>query len=98
MTASAQKVPLLVVVFNNRQWKSVRDSVSEVAPDGWAISRNDYALIDLLPSPNFEKVAESCGAYGEQVEDPGVVPAAIRRGLTQIRENGIHALLNVICG
>ena len=63
---------------------------------GASRSSDAYALTDLKPSPEFHKIAEACGGYGERVEDPAEVPAAIRRGLNEVRD-GRHALLNVMC-
>ena len=97
MAASANKVPVLVVVFNNGRWGSVGAAVSELSPDGWAVSNNDYVLVDLKPTPDYERIAEDCGGYGERVEDPAELPAAIQRALHEVRVNGRQALLNVIC-
>ena len=49
---------------------------------------------DLNPSPAFEKVAESCGGWGESVEDPAKLPDALKRALAKVR-SGVPALLNV---
>lgn len=97
MTAAAQGLPILLIIFNNQVWNAVRSSVADVAPDGWAVSREDYAFVHLTPSPEFEKIAEACGGYGERIEEPSDIPAAIERGLREVRENKRHALLNVIC-
>jgi acetolactate synthase-1/2/3 large subunit len=97
MAAAAIGAPVLVVVFNNGRWNSVGAAVSELAPDGWAVSNNDYALVDLKPTPDYERIAEDCGGYGERVEDPAELPAAIQRVLHEVRVSGRQALLNVIC-
>jgi acetolactate synthase-1/2/3 large subunit len=97
MASSANKAPVLVVVFNNGRWNSVGAAVSELAPDGWAVSNKDFALVDLKPTPNYERIAEECGGYGERVEDPAELPAAIQRALHEVRVKGRQALLNVIC-
>lgn len=96
MTAAAEGIPVLVVVFNNQAWNAVRAAVADVAPDGTAVQRDEYALTYLRPSPDFHRIAEACGGYGERVEDPADVPDAIQRGLKRVRE-GQHALLNVMC-
>lgn len=96
MTAAAEGIPVLVVVFNNQAWNAVRSAVADVAPDGTAVRRHDYALTYLQPSPDFHRIAEACGGYGERVDDPASVPDAIQRGLERVRD-GQHALLNVIC-
>ena len=50
--------------------------------------------MELSPSVEFAMLAESCRAYGEKVEDPAEVPAALERALEQIR-NGRAAVLDV---
>jgi acetolactate synthase-1/2/3 large subunit len=42
---------------------------------------------------DFSKVAESAGCYGERIVDPGDVPAAIARCLSEVRV-GRSALLH----
>ena len=37
------------------------------------------------------------GGHGERVEDPAELPAALRRALRVVREEGRQAVLNVIC-
>jgi thiamine pyrophosphate-dependent acetolactate synthase large subunit-like protein len=49
---------------------------------------------DLNPSPDFEKVIESCGGYGEKVEGPDDLAPALTRALDKVR-SGTQALLNV---
>ena len=64
-------------------------------PEGRAAAANKIPLVDLDPSPDFEKTIEACGGYGERVEDPADLTAAIRRGLDAVHD-GRQALLNVI--
>jgi len=92
--ARAEKLPTLTIVANNHTWLAVRQSTLAVYPDGAASKANTMQLADLNPSPAFEKVAESCGAYGESVEDPAKLPDAIKRALEKVR-SGTPALLNV---
>lgn len=96
MTAAAEGIPVLVVVFNNQAWNAVRLAVADVTSDGTAVRRDDYALTYLRPSPEFHRIADACGGYGERVEDPAGVPDALQRGLERVRA-GQHALLNVMC-
>jgi acetolactate synthase-1/2/3 large subunit len=42
---------------------------------------------------DFAKVAEAAGAYGERVEEPAAVGAAVRRCLDQVR-GGRTAILH----
>jgi len=54
-------------------------------------------VVDLAPSPDFEKVAESCGGHGERVEDPAKLIPALERALRKL-EDGQQVLFNVITG
>ncbi|MEK6709583.1 MAG: thiamine pyrophosphate-requiring protein [Nitrospinota bacterium] len=95
--SNAHKLPVLVVVFNNRTWGSVKRNARALHPDGWAAGQNDFAFTALEPSPAFEKICESCGGYGERVEDPDQIKPALERALHAVRGEGRQALLNVIC-
>lgn len=90
----AERLPTLTIVANNHQWFAVRQSTLSVYPDGAAAKANAMPLQDLNPSPDFEKVIESCGGYGEKVENPAELEAALRRALDMVR-SGTQALLNV---
>ena len=51
-------------------------------------------LTELKPSPNFEKTIEICGGYGERVDKPDDLRAALQRGMDAVRA-GTPALINV---
>lgn len=97
-TARAHDIPFLTVVFNNQAWGAVRRATQAVLPGGWATRGNkDMPLSTLAPSPDFELVAKSCGAYAQRVEDPSKLSEAIARALDVVRKERRQALLNVIC-
>lgn len=93
--ANAENLPVLTIVMNNRSWHAVRHSTLDVYPDGEASRANIMPLTELQPSPAYEKTIETCGGYGEKVEDPEAVPAALARAFAKVR-SGTPALLNVI--
>jgi acetolactate synthase-1/2/3 large subunit len=95
--ARASGLPTLTVLNNNRRWHAVHRSTLAMYPEGESSRVPLMPLVDLGPSPDFEKVIESCGGYGERVEDPAEVSAALRRGLDAVA-GGRAALLNVITG
>src|SRR5262249_58904767 len=66
----AEKLPTLTIVANNHAWLAVRQSTLDVFPDGHAAKANVMALTELKPSPDYEKVIETCGGRGEKVEAP----------------------------
>jgi len=92
----AHALPILTVVFNNQQWEAVKFGALAVHPAGVAKTRGRFPLSELKPSPRFEEMAKTVDGYGERVESPGELPAALKRGLAAVRE-GRPALLNVLC-
>jgi acetolactate synthase-1/2/3 large subunit len=82
-----------MVVLDNLGWSAVKEATLRVYPDGEAKSLGDFHA-RLAPDMDFAKVAHSAGAYGECVEDPAEVEAAIARCLEAMR-NGQAALLHV---
>jgi acetolactate synthase-1/2/3 large subunit len=91
----AEKLPTLTVVANNQSWLAVRQSTLDVFPDGAAAKANVMALTELSPSPDYEKVIETCGGKGEKVEGPADLVPALRRGLDAVRA-GTPVTLNVM--
>ncbi|MGE0748431.1 MAG: thiamine pyrophosphate-requiring protein [Rhodospirillales bacterium] len=95
--SEALGLPFLTVIFNNRSWHAVRQSTRGLYPDGYAARSNAEPLTDLEPSPRFERVVAASDGYGERVEDPAEMPAALQRALKAVREEKRQAVLNVIC-
>ncbi len=95
--ARAQNLPVLFVIFNNQCWGSVKESNRTLHPEGWAARNQNYPLCDLRPSPDYEKIVEAFGGYGEKVEDPAEMRSALERALRAVREEKRQAVLNVIC-
>lgn len=92
--AHAENLPTLTIVANNHSWHAVRRATLDVYPDGAAAKANSMVLTDLKPSPSFEKTIDTVGGYGEKVETPGELPAALKRAFAKVR-SGTPALLNV---
>ena len=92
----AHALPILTVIFNNQQWEAVKFGALAVHPDGAAKSRGRFPLSELTPSPRFEEMAKTVDGYGERVDSPGELPAALKRGLAAVRD-GRPAILNVQC-
>jgi len=88
-------LPVLFVVFNNRRWGSVHRSTLSIYPHGHAARAEQPPLSCLEPSPDYEKIVEASGGYGECVTDPAELPAALRRALHAMRVENRQALLNV---
>lgn len=96
--ARAYGLPVLFVVMNNKGWAAVRKATEGMYPEGRSRRANRMPLATLEPSPNFEKVVEASGGYGERVEAPEDLAPAIQRALHAVTVEKRQALLNVICG
>lgn len=92
----AQSLPVLTVIFNNRRWGAVHRATLSMYPQGQAAQMKEPPFSTLEPSPDYEKIVESCGGYGEKVEDAAQLPFALERALHAIRVKGLPAVLNVI--
>ncbi len=92
----AHNLPVLTVINNNAVYNAVRRATLGMYEKGVAQQKDDaMTLADLQPSPAFEKLIEASGGYGERVEKPADLPAALERAIKEVR-NGRQALLNVI--
>ncbi len=95
--SAAHDLPALFVVMNNSMWGAVRRATAGMYPQGEAMRSNKPPLIDLDRLPAFEQVCAAAGGYGERVEDPAALPAALDRALRAVTVDKRQALLNVIC-
>ncbi len=96
--AAAHELPFLTVIFNNQRWESVGRATRAMYPDGYAAKSNAVPLTDLQPSPDFEKVVAASDGYGEKVEDPAELTAALERAIKEVAVHKRQAVLNVMCG
>jgi acetolactate synthase-1/2/3 large subunit len=92
--AQEHRLPLLIVLFNNQGYLSQKSGVPAHFPDGWAVKSKRFAGTSIVPSPDYAGLAPLFGGYGERVEDPAEVRAALKRGLEAIA-GGRLAILDV---
>jgi len=95
LAATAQKLPVLIVVFNNGVWQAVRRATLSMYPDGAAAQSNAMPFTQLSPAPDYAALSRAHGCFGEKVEDGAALPDAIDRALKAIREDRLPALLDV---
>ncbi len=86
------KAPYLTVIFVNGSYHTGTTCVRQDYPDGYA-AKAGFTGGTLTP-PDFAKLAESAGAYGENVIETAEVGAALQRGLAQVRK-GVPAVVAV---
>lgn len=94
--SAAYDLPTLTVILNNRMWAAVRRATLGLYPDGAAAKSNRAPLTYLEPAPEYHKIVEASGGYGEKVERTEDLPGALDRALRVVEEEGRQAVLNVL--
>jgi len=92
--ARSLELPTVNIIANNGRWNAVHASTVGMYPDARASKTNKVPLVDLDPSPAFEKVMDAFDGYGEKVVNPADLPGAIDRAL-KATQKGDPAVLNV---
>jgi acetolactate synthase-1/2/3 large subunit len=83
------------VVLDNGGWQAVKEAVLRVYPDGEAAGVDNFqAKLAGRGERRFDRVAESFGAHGEYVTEPGQLEAAIARCLAAV-DAGQAAVMHV---
>jgi benzoylformate decarboxylase len=89
-TLAKYRIPLLVVVFNNRAYMAVKNQFRG-SEERIRIAAEMGAEI-AGPEINFARLAETFGIFGERVDHPDAIEPALKRALEQ---NG-PALVDVV--
>ncbi|HZD41535.1 MAG TPA: thiamine pyrophosphate-dependent enzyme, partial [Terriglobales bacterium] len=89
-TLAKYRVPLLVIVFNNRAYMAVKNQFR--GSEERIRMAADLGAELVGPEINFARLAETFGIYGQRVEEPEAIEPALKRALEQ---NG-PALVDVV--
>lgn len=95
--AAAYELPILIIVFNDTAWTTIKKSYLGTTPDGWGKRTGVMPLCDFDLTVKFEKLAESCGGIGLTVERPSELLDVLKKSIAIVRNEKKHVLLNVIC-
>lgn len=95
--AAKHRIPLLVVMYNNRAYYNDWEHQIRMAKQrGTALERAHIGMDMDDPAPDFATMARSMGWYAEgPIEQGGDVAAALRRAIEQVRA-GRPALVDTI--
>jgi acetolactate synthase-1/2/3 large subunit len=96
-TADVHKLPIITIIFNNSRYGAVRNSTLSMYAQGRAGLDQGRFLADLDSNARWDRVVEAHGGYGERVENPAELAAAIGRARHAVETEGRQALLDVIC-
>ncbi len=97
LTSAAHGLPTLTIIANNGGWGAVRRAVESVHPEGWAMRAAEMPFVRFGVRPAYEMFAQAYVGYGEAVNDPKALPAALERALRAVRDERRQAVLNVNC-
>ena len=84
-TAARERIPIMSILLNNFSM-AIEIPIMQVAQE-------KYGSTDI--SGNYAKMAEAFGGYGERIEDPNDIVAALQRGIAKTEE-GMPVLLEFI--
>jgi acetolactate synthase-1/2/3 large subunit len=93
--AQQAQAPFLTIVLDNAGYNASKMPVLGLFPDGASSRANAFPGVRFATPPDYAALARSCHAYGERIEDPAELGAAIDRGLAAVRA-GQAAVLDVM--
>jgi acetolactate synthase I/II/III large subunit len=97
-TAAHHRLPLLVVMFNNRSYYNSEEHALELA--GVRERARERAGIGTRlddPPVDFAQLARAYGLYGEgPIETPDAIRPALERALRVVQEEGTLALVDIV--
>lgn len=88
------RIPFLTVVFQNLAYSTGTTSLARFYPEGYSLREQDFEGGWIEPPPDLARMAESVGAYGENVSEPEQVRPALQRALKLVDE-GVPAVVAV---
>lgn len=94
MASRDLKLPLLIVVFNNGQYLSMKLNHLRFYPDGAAAQGQDFDGVDLSTQPALSSLAAPFGMSGFEVQTPAGLVPAIREAAAAVAA-GTTAIVNV---
>jgi benzoylformate decarboxylase/acetolactate synthase-1/2/3 large subunit len=97
--ASYYRLPLFVVMYNNRAYYNDWEHQERLARQrGTPIERASIGMEIDKPAPDFAVLARSFDWYAEgPIDDPAQVQAAVRRAADHVLTNRTPALVDVVC-
>ncbi|MDV9173036.1 thiamine pyrophosphate-binding protein [Streptomyces sp. W16] len=93
--SNAYELPLLIVVFNNRVYKSMNLNHRRFYPEGAAADTGEWLGTDLHRLPRLAAFAEPFGMHTETVDAPEALAPALERALKAVTE-GTTAVVDVL--
>ncbi len=89
------KLPLLIVIFNNKQYLSMKFNHLRAYPDGAAVTHKNFPGTDLSTQPDLARFAEPFDMFSATISDVASLSGTVRAAVEAIRQ-GRTAVLNVM--
>lgn len=64
LVASQYRIPVMIVVFNDQGWSTIRKRTMGSHPYGVAVQNNDFVLCEFKTQMDYHKMAEASGGKG----------------------------------
>ncbi len=96
-TAAKHKIPLLIVMFNNRAYFNDWEHQVRMARLRGTDESLAHIGMDIFgPEPDFATIARGMGCYGEgPITEPAEIAPALKRALAEVKA-GRPALVDVV--
>ena len=94
MAAAQYGLPLLVVVFNNKKYLSMRFNLTRAYPEGQYVASKSGYGVDLSAQPDAAAVAVAAGAAGFTVTTTPELAPTLEKAIATVR-SGQTAVVNV---
>ena len=94
MAAAQYGLPLLVVIFNNKKYLSMRFNLTRAYPSGTYVRSGSGYGVDLSAQPDAAAVAAACGAAGFTVTTTPELGPTMEKAIATVRA-GQTAVVNV---
>jgi len=89
-TAARYRIPVTIIVCNNRQYKAVKDGA--IRFKGKALEKNHFIGSNIdNPTPDLAQLAESFGVAGHTIKKPSQIKSVLKKAL----KSGKPAVLDV---
>jgi len=92
--SKANDLPILIIVFNNGQYRAMQTGHLHHYPDGVAQEVQMWHGV-TIDGPDYGDLGKPFGLPGQKVERAAELPEAIRKAIRQV-EDGNTAILNVV--
>ena len=88
------ELPVLIVVFNNRQYLSMKLNHLRFYPEGASVHTADFRGVDLSGQPDLAALAAPFGMLGLSLSDPDELRPGLAKALEAVR-SGVTAIVDV---